>query len=238
MRLNLANRRTKPRLKGLTLQSGKPQASGFVALVREAIAVTRQLVALRQSTAERLSASAFLDETLELGSDHTRIEKLRRRLEAGDPGLESAQSTLRLMMKQLREPTFKTPPTRTHWGRTERWLTTPESRGELAKLGYSGIDLLGVAIQKVGEDFPETFGNATSTTAVQAKLSRLEAKQAELFNKIATTWTADDVNAGARHGDAVSAATFKVSDGAVPIAPIDNSGKRLVDFLLAHGKRI
>jgi hypothetical protein len=63
------------------------------------------------------------------------------------------------------------------------------------------------------------------------------ARQKELYEKLNIAYSAEDIDAGSYDGGKTSAATFRLTDGAVPIAPPDSAGKRLVGYLLSHREK-
>ena len=202
--------------------------------VLEAIDTTRKLQALREFPACKLTADAFIAETLAIEPKATlaNVKRLRQALAKKPPNLAHTSRTLARMVSALRGPAsnYRTPPTR-YPGRVVTALSTPETTSELISFGATTIELFCAACQCVAETNPETWGTATSSEQHAAEVAALEARQRDLFAQLESKVSADDLNIDAE--DRTAAVTYKAGNGKVPLAGAE-SGKRLVAYLMAQ----
>jgi hypothetical protein len=231
MRINIKNAAPKEKPRLVIGKKAEP-ASQFQALVKQAIDAWHRLEKLKAPGGSKLSRDAFLRETLKCspGATVSGVQKLRRKLESGDPSLTNTRSALRVMVKELKGPFVKTPPKPENWGRIERWFLRPrvtEVIGELTAVDSNTVELFGVAILQAGDVFGTADGEQRD---VDAEIAAQEKELADLFKQIERTWTADDVDAGRYVNGRSSPAKFKGTD--VEIAG-DNPGKRLIEYLLS-----
>jgi hypothetical protein len=205
----------------------------FDQLVREAIAVTKELNALNEPQAEKLSAAALTRSLLAaIQSTPARIKQLRAALEKATPGLDHARATLRRMITYLRSPNAPRGPVREP-GRLQ-FLSTRAADAELALLKASSIELFLVAVELAAEKHPEAFGTCSDPEGFVDRLAEAKARQAELFAKIGTSFTPDDLHIPDGDAQGRSVVSFKISDGQVPIHPRDDAARRLVEYLISH----
>jgi len=201
-------------------------------IVLEAMSVTRKLDALRRFPASKLTAEAFLAESLTADENASLkgVRKLRDKLEQKPlpPAFLHSARTLARMVAGLKESTWRSPPTKYPW-RLQTAFSTPETTGELIACRSSTIELYGVAIQIVGERNPDVWGTCDSTAKHAAQVADLEARQAELFQKLDTALTGEDLNIDPV--DRTAAVSFKIAP-AVPLAPRNDAGARLVAYLM------
>lgn len=232
--LRLGNALKSAALKLRNRDAPPPPNTAFTALVKEAIDLTRQLDAARSRTATRLTATAMMRETLALcGSTPERIAKLRKMVEAGEPGLSDTRThSFRWMLDFIQDIHWTYPPADP---RRLAFLWTDVTEAELAVRGYMPIELFCVALSIASEHHPEAFGESESSKGHAEKVERLAKRQAELFDQIAKSWTAEDADVGPFDREGRAAVTFRLSAGAVPVG--DNAGERLVNYLLSkNGK--
>jgi hypothetical protein len=227
----------KLRLKKPTLQSKRNNVttSPFNALVQEAVEVTQRLRSLDANPAEaKLSSSAFLRECMALDENITAksMKKLRTALEKNPPNLTHSNASLRRMISALRGPHLPRPPTAKHQDRLIRWLDTEPSRIQLIQFGSSTLELLCVACEVACEKHPEAFGRRESSAEIDKERAELTAKRDELYRRIATEVTAQDLfidDTGAKP------VTFALAPE-VPLAPKNNAAERLVNHQLAQAQ--
>jgi len=213
---------------------GGSKRTAFEALVHEAVEVTQRLDVLNHAGGKMLTADAFLREMLVCArSDASRIVKLRSALDSGSVGRHT-DATLRRMITFLRGSNCPRPPKDPQ---RLNFLTTDAATGELSRLGMSTAELFAVAVQIAGEDYPELFGSEESTSHIDNELATLRARQAELFKRIPAELTAADMHIGPLDPQGLARVTFKLSDGNVSIAPAENSGERLVRYLVANQRK-
>jgi hypothetical protein len=216
----------------------KPTPTAFTTLVKEAVETTQKLNALRQTNAQKLTADAFLRETLALDpqSSLKQVAKLRGIIEGPTPGLNHVRAALRRMVRELRGLHFTRPPKEPR--QFSAWLSNDATTAELTLLGASNVALLGVAVSICKDKHPEIFGTRESSAGLEEELAALIKKQAELLSQIPTSLTANDVDIGDTDEQGRAVVSFKVSNGQVPIGPPNNAGERLVNFLLANRRSI
>jgi hypothetical protein len=210
-------------------------ASPFNNIVSEAIDVSRKLNELRQFPACKLTAQSYLREML--NADPTAslkgVKKLRVEIAKKHANLAHSQRTLARMIAGLRGPNWTTPPTK-YPGRLFSAFSTPESVAELIRYGSSTTELFGCAIEIVAESQPDLWGSCEDSAKHAAQVAELEARQVELFRKLESSVSGDDL-----HIDPVdrhAPVTFKVAP-AVELAPRDNAGARLVAYLMQQRKQ-
>jgi hypothetical protein len=228
MALNLKNRPPK----------AAPEAaptSAINELVRQAVACRRRLKELERLEGGRLSADALVRETLGLiGSTPARIKQLRSAIEGDTPGLTYSRDTVRSLVRDhLRNGTWRSAP------KNEQVLkplmrkhADPATVGELAAKGYTIGELFCAAVQIAGKQFPDCFGTVEDSQRIEKETIELRTKEDELFRQIEKSFTAQDLIVDG------PAPSFRLSDGHVPIAPLDNAGERLVNYLLANKRSI
>jgi hypothetical protein len=205
--------------------------SPFNSLVQEAIEVSRKLDALRRFPACKLTAEAYLAETL--AADPTAslkgVAKLARELEKKHANLAHTSRTLARMIAGLRGPNFPTPPQAKYLGRLTTAFSTPETTAELIRHNSSTIELYGLAIQLVSGSNPEVWGTCESSAKHAQQVAALEARQAELFKELESKVSGDDLNIDAE--DRNKPVTFKVAPD-VPLVPKHDASQRLITYLM------
>lgn len=231
MRINIRPNGTK--LKP-TFRIGKKAepASPFQALVKQASEAWHRLEQLRAPGALKLSRDAFLRESLKCNPDATLagVQKLKRKLESADSSLGNTRSALRKMVKELRGPNLRTPPTAARWEERSRNMflqpRVTEVLSELTAVGSNTIELFGVAILQAGDVFGSGDGEQRDA---DAKIAAAEKELADLFKRIERSWTSEDIDPGRYDGRGhTSPATFKGTD--VPVAG-DNAAERLLKYI-------
>jgi hypothetical protein len=113
----------------------------------------------------------------------------------------------------------------------------PEAAGELARFDATTLTLFALAIQIGTERFPGLFGSVQGSDQLDTDVAALRNRAAELEAKLSTSFTSADIDFGTYDKGQTSPATFKLTGGAVPIAPADSAGKRLVEYLMAHREK-
>jgi hypothetical protein len=116
------------------------------------------------------------------------------------------------------------------------FLTTDATNGELAARRNSSVELFCVAVQIAGEKHPECFGTNENSDHYARRFAELSEQQRDLFAKIGTTLTADDLYFRRPDEKKLADVSFKLSHGSVPVVPQDSAGERLVNFLIANGR--
>jgi hypothetical protein len=216
------------RLKLRSRRNGNIVTSPFNTLLREAIAVTRKLDALRRFPACKLTAESYLAETLSADPNASiqGVKKLRASLAKKPPSLTHTSRTLARMILGLKGPNYPTPPTK-YPGRLVTF-STPETTAELIRYGSSEVELFALAAQLVSESNPDLYGTCESSAEHAAQVDELEARQAELFKQIETRVSTEDLVIA---DDPRTPPAFKVAP-TVPLAPRQDAGQRLVAYLM------
>jgi len=114
-----------------------------------------------------------------------------------------------------------------------RWLNTEPGVAELIKFGSSTVELLCVAVQIAGERHPECFGKRDTSREIEEERARLIAKRDELYQRIGTEVTAQDLFIDDTGSKPVSFALAP----SIPLAPKGSAGERLVNHQIANGQR-
>jgi hypothetical protein len=208
-------------------------ASPFNDAWHEAMAVVRKLETVRAFPACKLTAEAYLAETLtaDPGASLKGVRKLRAALEQNPlpPNLTHSARSLAQMIAALKGPRWNTtPPVRYPWRLNQ--FGSPETTGELIRYGTSMVELFGVAIQIVDERSPDVWGTGESSAKHAAQVAALAARRDELFKQIETRASAEDLLI---NDDPHVPTAFKVAPE-VPLAPRHDAGQRLVAYLLAQ----
>ena len=209
--------------------------SPFRALLKKAVRVTKRIQEFEiapNDVRKQLSAADFLKETLICAnSSPRRIEKLRKALESSQ-GLNHANSTLRRMITFIRGPNCPRPPKNPD---RLRWLTTDAAIAELIQLGqYTTCELFACAVQICGERHEELWGSGQSSAGIEKELVELRKEQATLFEQIAASHTAEDLEFGPPDGQGRCPVYFKGTDRKVLIYPHEDCARRLVDFHIGN----
>ena len=212
----------------------------FRELVAEALSVSRKVAAMQKPGAQKLSGEAFLRETLAIqkGATVARVKQLRKKL----PTLTNAQGAVRKMMKELKGPNLRTPPSAQRWEERHRAMflapRTTEVLAELTAAGnFTALELFAVAVQMVAEQDGQAFGAVdTSQGDLDADIGRAIERRDALFARIGNEWTAGDVDVGHYDRGHTTHATFKGTS--VPIAPPATAGQRLTQSLFNGAKLV
>lgn len=209
------------------------QAVTFEALVREAAAVALEVKALDTLEGFKLTAKDFLREAIAVArTTPERLAALRQEMEGGKPGLDHARQTLRKMIVLFRSRNATRPAREL---RRYNFLHTAEAIAELAAIGSSTFECAALAVQIAGERYPEAFGTATSSEGVKTKLVELTLKRDELFARVGSEWTPADVEDHDIDNEKGTARTcFRMTKGEVAIHPLEDAGRRLVDWWISH----
>jgi hypothetical protein len=229
------------RSKQQTTEASKPKfvrrprvsaTASFAQIVKEAIAVTKELYALNEPRAQKLSAAALTRSLLAaIQSTPARIKQLRAALEKATPGLDHARATLRRMVTFLRSRNAPLGPIRDP-GRLLH-LSTRAADAELALIKASPYETFCVAVSVAAEKHPEAFGDCDDPEGFAERLAELKRRQAELFDKIGASFTPDDLHIPDGDAQGRSTVSFKIAPE-VPIHPRGNAGERLITFLLTQ----
>lgn len=211
----------------------KPKGVAFADLVREAVEVTRELRALDNVAASKLTAEAYLRDAMRIAQTTSeRLAKLRSELErpTGHNTFEAA-ATLRRMVAAIRSSNWPRPPREL---RRLNFLTTPETVAELAALGSSTFELFALGVQIAAEKHSADFGNCEDGDGYDRRLLDLAMRRDELYRQIENAYTSNDLLIGEPDAQGRSVVSFKLSGGAVPLGP--HAGERLVNWMLINNQ--
>jgi len=231
--LSIGSTRRKP---VLNLKNRKAPSTPKVLgeLVAEAVKVTQELSAMNSPHGRRLTARALFRETLAtIQGSPERVARLRSAIEDGEPGFDHTKATLRRMIQFLKQQSCYGAPKEV---RRLNFLTTDATNGELASRRNSAVELFCVAVQMASEKHPECFGETEDSAKYAGRMAELTERQRELFEQIVASITADDLLIGEPDSNGRALVSFKMSNGSIPIAPQNDAGERLVNYLIANGK--
>ena len=212
----------------------KRGANGFEALVAEAVTVERERRARDTVRAAKLTPQAFLREAVAVArTTPERIVRLRAELEGGKPGLDQTSAALRRMIVAVRSVNFPSPPREL---RRLNHLLTADALAELGAVGSSSFELFALAVQIAGERHAEDFGTCEDSAAHAQRLVELALRRDDLFGRMTTEFTADDLLIGEADSRGMALVSFRLSGGAVPLGPRHNAGERLLNWMLTQGR--
>jgi len=199
-------------------------------LVHDAFAKDAELRELDTLAGRKLSAKAFFREQLAVaGSTPEKIAKLRDSIEAKQThGIFEVRSVLRRMIAFARSPNV---PGACGEARRLRHMLTDYAASELSLLGASSLELFALAGQIAAEKHPDAFGTVESSEDLQRRMQELKAKRDELYQRIATEFTPADLMYDSLDASGRARVSFTMTNGAVPIYPVQTAGERLVGWL-------
>jgi hypothetical protein len=225
--------------KGSRMMKTKPKlklngAASFDDLVREAAEVKKALRAMDTTAASKLTPEEYLKAALRAAqSTPERIAALREKIEnASTFRMFEVASTLRRMIAAIRTSQYPRPAAPRNLFRLNIF-STPADMAELSELGSNTPELFALAVQIAGAKFPQDFGPCTDGDAFDRKLIDLGVRRDELEReRIPTAWTPDDIETSPPDSNGRVLVTFKMSNGVVPVYPLETCGERLTNFLL------
>lgn len=210
----------------------KANGSAFSALIDERVQLEKDFRATQAPRQSKCSAAAMSRISLAVAhSNPERLARVRAELERG-PGLDAACAALRRMGLFARSANCGRPPREL---RRLNFLLTGDALAELAVIGSSSFELFALAVQLAAEQHPEDFGDCEDPDAADRRLIELATRRDELDRCIAAAWSHEDIDIGPLDSDGRALITFKLTGGAVPLAPKENAGERLVNWILAQG---
>jgi len=207
--------------------------SSFNDLLKRALAVEREYRKMASLPGQKLTAKAYLADAMKNARcDAKDLARLRREFEDPDgPGLDAARFALRKMINAVRAPNYPWPP-----GEPARMrhLVPDAALAELTNIHATPMLLFALAVQTAGERYPESFGEVENHEAWKRRVGELERERVELYRKLATSHGYEDHLEGPVDGDGRVLPSFKITNGEVRAYPRENSGERLVAWLLAN----
>jgi hypothetical protein len=213
----------------------KPKHSkSFQDLVDERVEVQRELRKLSSPRGAKLSAHAFLRESVQIAkSTPERIDKLRKTMEAGD-GVEHANATLRRFISFIRTPNISRPCDKLDKLGFLLRPDTAETMAELTAIQSSTFELFALGVKLAAEKYPDAFGEVESSRGLDERLLQLSLLRDELDKKIAEGFAAADLHYGPRDAQGRALVAFKIGDGKIPVDPVETAGQRLADFMIMN----
>jgi hypothetical protein len=203
--------------------------SPFEKLILDAVAETKLVDKLQAASAHRLTADALIKEALKAGrTSRKRMERLRRKLESS-PNVAHSQATLRR---------FTTAIGLGHWSsgvNIQRLgtLSTEGTNNELAREGFSLVELFCLAIERAADAHPDAFGEAESPTQVRGDAEQAQQRQQELFRRISTSFTPADLDTEVLDYRGFPIVALKFAGLRTNIAPLESLGERVVRAYMA-----
>jgi hypothetical protein len=182
----------------------------------------------------KLSVKGFTAEAIRNArSTPEKIADLKRLLES-DPTAFPASRTFigratHADIANLASPTIQEPPTSSGNSTMRRWMRDlPGLEGELAAVDHSLMELLVICIEEAGRLRPEGFGPWDSLVDREQHLDALRVRLQLMLDKIPGAFTPDDIEDFQEGKDAPVVTTFKISKGAVALAPRWDQAERLI----------
>jgi hypothetical protein len=182
----------------------------------------------------KLSIKGFISEAIRNAhSTPEAITDLKRILESDKSALPASRTFIgratHADIANLASPTIQEPPTSPGNSTMRRWMRDlPGLEAELTHVGHSVMELLVVSIEEVGRLRPEGFGPWNSLQDRQQHLDALRVRLQSMLDKIPGAFTPDDIEDFQEGKDAPVVTTFKISKGAVALAPRWDQAERLI----------
>jgi len=207
-----------------------PAPAALEQLVHDAFAADAELRELDTPARRKLSAEAFWREQVAAaGSSEEKLAKLRADIEQGTThGIFEVRSVLRRMIAFVRSPNVVGV---CRDARRLRHMLTDYAASELSLLGASSLELFALAVQITAEKHPDAFGSVESSEGLKQRMEELKRKRDALYARISTEFTPADLRYGELDAGGRARVSFAMTDGAVPIYPVQNAGERLVGWL-------
>lgn len=206
--------------------------SRFTELLKLAIDVEK--LCREHNKPNRLTAEAFTLEALTYASTTpAKLEKLKQALEADREKFEKSWAFLNFIVKQIREGSI--PSTNGLKPMHLRWFALGDLDSvtlELGPLLSNPSELFALAVTIAVEKYPDAFGEIKNWKTHLQKQKDSQSLRSKLFEQIAQSYTSEDLLIGRVDGQGRALITFKIGGGAVPLAPINNAGERLVNHLV------
>lgn len=201
--------------------------SQFTELLEEAVAVTVEMEALDRN--HRLSASAFLREAIKLANTtRERLDALQKIIDER-PGFEQTKGFLMSLSRTLEHCSRPFPDTKRmgHAG-------LESATAELGTGGYTAMEAQCLAVQRLIDWYPETFGIVDDPEGHAKKVKALRDRHARLYERLKTEYGPEDLLIGQPDRESKALITFKVTGTSVTLAPLDNAAERLVRWAIAN----
>ncbi|MGH8525827.1 MAG: hypothetical protein ACREXY_16960, partial [Gammaproteobacteria bacterium] len=188
----------------------------FEEAVSAALAVEKELIALRSA---RLSPTAFVGECLSRGKLTTKdIDAAKEKFAADGELMPGCRAYVQEVADIIGAMRCHEPPTRDRIGRLG-FRGKEEAIQELSTCLKTPIGALFalwvLAVERAGARHPESFGDIEDVPAHKAKVAALEARRAELFEKISTGWDNSDVVIGKITSDGGALITYRLAEPAL-----------------------
>jgi hypothetical protein len=207
----------------------KTEQTPFTRLVQERTQIEKEWRALNSPAGFKLSRDAFLNESMRIaGSNPERLKKLREQIAAtGDKA--AVRATLERLCRFIKSPNCGRP---TKDLTRLTFLTDHVTLVELVAAGSSTFELFSLAVQIVGEKWPECFGVGESSRGLDEKLLSLATRRDVLDKQIAESFAANDLFYHPVDPQGKCVVAFKIGDGKIPVHPPESAGERLANFLM------
>jgi len=207
--------------------------SAFNHLVAERIKLQKEYAAADTTQAFKLTPAAFAREARRIAWPRLKdaealreTVKLRVQFERtiDTHAVAEIQAMLRDLVRAYQSVNFPGPITDQ---RRFTFVRRDAAFVELNGMVASEFHLSAVAALIATEKYPQSFGDCIDQRAHEQRLLDMRERIEELDAQIAKDWTASDLTF-----DATGMAFFALGKGQVPLAPVDNAGERLCNWLV------
>jgi len=213
---------------------GPAGRGGFKGLLVDVIRAKRKLGALNPLLAARISAAAFLRESLAIArSNEFRIETLRIKIDSDPDSVPKIRQFLMAAEKFVLEGNCSRPTADVRdYGFP---VPTEKVAEELSGLGnFSLLEVFALAVKNAVDSYGQTLRAGKNTKVYDDQRRLAESEFRTLQNRIGREWTLDDVALSRNRENGRLRLTFKISSGDVDVHPLENAGERLVSWLEGH----
>ena len=209
------------------MKFGKSQ---FEKLIADGVENERKLRALNCGGRPILTAGAFVAEAVaHARCDHKKLDEIEAALV--DPDLQAARSFVRHVVDAYTgggAGYYSRPITRlTH---APGW--SEETAAAAQAVHATGQELLALGARQAARRHPEKFGTIENFDSYNSQIKELEATRARLNAKAMECWGPQDVLMGDVRRDSSVFIAWKLSEGIVSVAPLQDAAERLVNWLL------
>ncbi len=203
----------------------------FLDACREAVTVERDLREIDRRPANKLTGAAFVREAMRTArTTPEQVAAVRAQLDKEPENFQATHRFMRLVREFIINSS-RPPRDGSRLGAYGR----DECAGELAAVNGHPLLAFVVAAQQLVERRPESFGTCTDYDALERRRADLHQRRAALYARLSAP-ERDEIQIGDVHPDGYAHVTFRISQGAVPIVPVNNAGERLVAWLIANPK--
>jgi hypothetical protein len=213
---------------------GPVEKGGYKELLRKTQKAKRKRDALNPLLAAKMSSSAFLRESLAMArSTEFRIDTLRKKIEAEPGAAPRVRQFLKAAEKFVREGNFSKPTADVR----DYGFPAPVDQlaVELSGLGnFSLLEVFALAVKNAVSSYGQGLGMHVESQAYNQQRRAAETELRKLQDRISREWSLEDVHLSKNRETGRIRLTFKVTNGAVEVHPLESAGERLMKWLEAH----